>query len=137
MSACDRAVRIAAGATQVLEVDLVVLDPADGEREVELQRADLRVDLVRRAEVDRCELAEDLVPLSDVALVEAIVGLDRRTGDAVQLEERRLQLTGPDLDEVRHSVSSRGGAGTGGAYPCPDETRIERRRQAWRTAFPI
>ena len=36
----------------MLEVDLVVLDPADREGEVDLQRAELGVDLVRGAEID-------------------------------------------------------------------------------------
>ena len=56
------AVRLAAAAAEVLEVDLVVLDPADREGQVDLQRADLGVDLVRGR--DRLgQLAEDLVPL--------------------------------------------------------------------------
>ena len=48
----DRALGIAASAAEVLEVDLVVLDAADGERQVDLQRPDLGVDLVRSAEID-------------------------------------------------------------------------------------
>jgi hypothetical protein len=47
----DRALRVAAAAAEVLEVDLVVLDPADGEGELDLERADVRVDLVRVAEI--------------------------------------------------------------------------------------
>jgi hypothetical protein len=61
----------------VLEVDLVVLDPADREGQVDLQRAEVGVDLVRGGEVDPVQLAEDLVPLRDVALVELVVRLDR------------------------------------------------------------
>ena len=44
--------------------------------------------------------------------------IDRRPRDAVQLEQRLLQLTGPDLHEVRHSLDSlRLGAERRGAYP--------------------
>src|SRR5205823_2293298 len=89
--------RIAAAATQVLEVDLVVLDPADREAQVDLERPQLRVRLVRAGEVDPVELLQDLVPLVDVALVELVVGLDRRAGDAVELVELGLQLPGGDL----------------------------------------
>ena len=70
----------------MLEVDLVVLDAADGEGQVDLQRPDLGVDLVRGAEIDGRESPEDLVALRDVPLVEAIVRLDRRPRDAVELE---------------------------------------------------
>ena len=45
-------VRIAAVAAEVVEVELVVLDPADREGEIDLQRAELGVDLVRRRQVD-------------------------------------------------------------------------------------
>jgi hypothetical protein len=96
----------------VLEVDLVVLDPADGEGEVDLESAQIGVDLVRAAEVHAGEPTEDLVSLRDISLVEAVVRLDRRARDAVQLQERRLELAGPDLDEVRHLFSSGSGAGT-------------------------
>ena len=92
--------RVAARAAEVLEVDLVVLDPADRERELGLQRPHLRVDLVRRAQVDLAELAEDLVPFRDVALVELVVRLDRLAGDAVQLVQGRLQLPRHDLRMV-------------------------------------
>ena len=76
---------LATRAAEVLEVDLVVLDPADREGELELQRAQLRVDLVRRGEVDSGELAEDLVALRDVALVEPVVrlNLDRLVSMAI------------------------------------------------------
>ena len=48
----EDALRVAADAAEVVEVELVVLDPADRERELDLQRAELGVRLVRRAEVD-------------------------------------------------------------------------------------
>src|SRR5205823_2519669 len=91
-------------------VDLVVLDPADREGEVDLQRAELRIDLVRAGEVDAVELAEDLVALVDVALIQLVVGLDRLAGDAVELEQRGLQLARRDLLVVvrkRHGSPSR------------------------------
>ena len=81
----------------MVEVDLVVLDPADREAEVDLQRAEVRVDLVRGAGVDVAERAEDLVPLRDVALVELVVRLDRRARDPVELEQRRLERARRDL----------------------------------------
>ncbi len=96
-SVAEDAGRVAAVAAEVLEVELVVLDAADREREVDLQRAQLRVDLVRAREVDAGELAEDLVALVDVALVELVVRLDRLAGDPVELEQRRLQLARGDL----------------------------------------
>ena len=95
----DRPRGIAAVAAEVLEVDLVVLDPADREGEIDLERPELGVDLVRAGEVDLVELPEDLVPLVDVALVELVVRLDRGAGDAVELEQRGLQLPGGDLLE--------------------------------------
>src|SRR5215210_4012241 len=91
------AVRVAAVAAEVLEVDLVVLDPADREREVDLERAEVRIDLVRRGEVDVGELAEDLVPLRDVPLVELVVRLHGFARDAVELVEAGLQLPRRDL----------------------------------------
>src|SRR5262249_50813628 len=103
----EGALRVAAGAAEVVEVELVVLDPADAERQVDLQRAELGESLVRGAEIDVGELAEDLVPLRDVALVQLVVGLDRLPRDAVELEEPRLELAGGDLVEVvrkRHAV---------------------------------
>ena len=54
----------AAVAAQVREVELVVLHAADGEREVDLEGAEVPVDLVRGRHVDLAELAEDLVPLA-------------------------------------------------------------------------
>src|SRR5205809_461405 len=86
----------------MLEVDLVVLDPADGEAQVHLERPDVGVDLVRRREIDVFEASEDLVPLRHVPLVEAVVRVDRGTGDPVELTQRGLQLARPDLHEVRH-----------------------------------
>ena len=78
----------------MLEVDLVVLHAADGEAEIDLQRAELRVDLVRGGGIGVGELAEDLVPLRDVPLVELVVRLDRGARDPVQLEQLRLELAG-------------------------------------------
>jgi hypothetical protein len=74
-----------------------VLDAADREGQVDLQRADLGVHLVRGREVDLGQLREDLVPLRDVALVQLVVGLDGLARDAVQLVQRRLELPGGDL----------------------------------------
>src|SRR5262245_46025611 len=93
----DRAVRVAAVAAQVLEVDLVVLDPADREGQVDLQRAHLGVDLVRGSEVDLGQLCEDLVALVYIPLIELVVGLDGLAGDPVELEQAGLQLFRGDL----------------------------------------
>ena len=104
MSAPIAPLGIAAFAAEVLEVDLVVLDPADREREVDLERAHVGVHLVAGVEIDVGEPAEDLVPLRDVALVEPVVGVDGRARDAFEVAERPLQLTGPNLDEgARHA----------------------------------
>jgi Fe-Mn family superoxide dismutase len=104
----------------------VVLDAPDREGQIDLQRADLRVDLVRGAEIDGCEPSEDLVPLGDVALVEAVVRLDRRPRDAVELEELRLQLAGPDLDEVGHRfLQGRGGNARSISLAGPNSYREE------------
>jgi hypothetical protein len=97
----------------VLEVDLVVLDPADRERELDLEHADLRVDLVRRAQVDAVQLPKDLVPLVDVALVQLVVRLDGVAGDAVELEQCGLQLAGDDRFEggrLGHGILRSAGA---------------------------
>src|SRR5215211_733229 len=96
----EDAVGIAAVAAQVLEVDLVVLDPADGERELDLERAHLGVDLVGGREVDAVELLQDLVPFRHVALVELVVGLDGLARDAVELEQVWLELARGDLLEL-------------------------------------
>src|SRR5262249_37541971 len=85
----ERAIRIATSSTEMAEVELVILDPSDRKAEIDLQRAELRVDLVRRAEVYIGEPAEDLVPLPDVPLVELVVGLDRSARDPVQLQHLR------------------------------------------------
>ena len=82
------------------EVDLVVLDPADSKGQIDLERTDLGVDLVRGREIDLRELAEDLVSLVHVALVQLVVRLDRRPGDPVQLENLGTQLSRRDLLEV-------------------------------------
>jgi hypothetical protein len=79
------------------EVDLMVLDAADRERQIDLERADLRVDLVSSLEVDLGELGEDFVPLRDVALVELVVGLDGLTRDAFELVQLGLELSRCDL----------------------------------------
>src|SRR5213078_3277616 len=123
----EEATRVAAGAAEVLEVDLVVLDPADRKGEVDLQRADVRIDLVRRGEVDAAELAEDLVPLVHVPLIELVVRLDRLAGDPVELEQRGLQLAGRDLLVVvrkRHVSPSRfPGAARSISLPGTDSTQ--------------
>src|SRR5205807_2543208 len=72
----DRSVRVTSVAAEMLEVDLVVLDPADREGQVDLQRADVGVDLIRAGEIDLGELPENLVPLVHVSLVELVVRLD-------------------------------------------------------------
>ena len=104
----ERARRLAPAAAQVREVELVVLDAADRERQVDLQRPKLRVHLVRRAEIDLGELAEDLVSLRDIALVELVVRLDSCAGDPLELVHLRPQLARRDLLEVedeRHTGS--------------------------------
>src|SRR5471032_198119 len=53
----EDATRIAAVAAEMLEIDLVVLDAADRECQIDLQRADLGVDLVRADEIDALELS--------------------------------------------------------------------------------
>src|SRR4029453_1095453 len=98
--AANQAVRVAAAAAEVLEVDLVVLDAADRERQVDLERADVGIDLVGGARVDTVELPQDLVALVDVSLVQLVVRLDRGARDPVQLVELRLQLSGRDLLEL-------------------------------------
>src|ERR671925_196205 len=104
----ERAVRLSAVPAQMLEVDLVVLDAPDGEGQRDLQRADLRVDLVAGRQIDVGELGEDLVPLADVALVELVVRLDGLARDAVQLVEARLQLARRDLLVVEYKRRQRG-----------------------------
>src|SRR3954447_17470285 len=96
----ERAGRLAAAPAEVLEVDLVVLDPADREGQVDLQRAEIGVHLVRRRKVDGRQLRENLVPLSHIALVELVVRLDRRPRDAVQLVHLGAKLARCDLLEL-------------------------------------
>src|SRR5438034_1084272 len=96
----ERARGVAAAAAEVREVELVVLDPADREGEIDLQRAQLGVDLVRRAEIDVGELAEDLVPLRDIPLVEPVMRLDRGPRDPFELEHLGTQLPRRDLLEL-------------------------------------
>ena len=61
--------------------------------------------------------------------------LDRRARDAVQLQERRLQLAGPDLDEVRHRLPP--GTGRERAEHILARTEPDREeKQTWLTAFP-
>src|SRR5207247_5775655 len=81
----DRAVWISPAAPQVLEVDLVVLDTPDREGQVDLQRANVRVDLVRGRQIDVGERLQDLVALVDVALVELVMRLNGRARDSVHL----------------------------------------------------
>src|SRR5437868_4785546 len=111
----DRSVGLAAAAAEVLEVDLVVLDPADREGELHLERAELGVDLVCARQVDRRELAEDLVALVHIARVQFVVSFDGLARDAVELVQLRLELPGGDLLELERerghgtSSSTRGG----------------------------
>ena len=93
----EGAVRCAANPAEMAEVELVVLDPADREAQVDLERTHVGEDLVCGGEIHVGEPAEDLVPLGDVSLVELVVRLDGRARDAVQLEEPRLQLARCDL----------------------------------------
>ncbi len=93
----DRSRRVAAFPAEVREVDLVVLDSPDREAEIDLQRADLRVGLVRPGAVDGLELGEDLVPLADVTLIQPVVSLDRGPRDTVELEKGRFELARRDV----------------------------------------
>src|SRR6185437_3853838 len=108
----ERAVRVSPAASQMAEVELMVLDPTDREGEVDLERPELGVDLVRGGEVDVGEPAEDLVPLRDVALIQLVVRLHRRTRDPVELVHLGPQRPRRDLLE---SVDERGHER--GAYP--------------------
>src|SRR5580765_7675297 len=108
----DHPVGIAAASAEMLEVDLVVLDSADREGEVDLQRADVGVDLVGARRVDAVQLLEDLVSLVDVTLVELVVSVDRRPRDPVELVQLGLQLPRGDLLEFERKR----GHGRG-AYP--------------------
>src|SRR6266567_2849270 len=118
----DEAGGIASAATEMLEVDLVVLDPADREAEVDLERADVRKGLVRACGIHGVEPREDLVPLVDVALVELVMGLDAGTRDPVELIELGLELPGGDLLELereRRHLSLSSTTPARGAYPRP------------------
>src|SRR6185503_9196789 len=88
----DSPARGSALAAQVREVDLVVLDAAGREREIDAQRAQIAVDLVRRGAIDGVELLLDLVGLADVALVELVVLFHGPRRDAVQLADARELL---------------------------------------------
>jgi hypothetical protein len=66
---------------------------------IDLQRPQLGEDLVRGGEVDIGELAEDLVPLPDVSLIQLVVRLHRRAGDPVELVHLRPQRPRSDLLE--------------------------------------
>ena len=93
----DQPARSAPVAPEMLEINLVVLDPADRKRELDLERAELGIDLVGRAQIDGAELLQDLVSLVHVSLVELVVRLDALARDAVELEQLGLQLPGGDL----------------------------------------
>jgi hypothetical protein len=62
------AARLAALATEMAEIDLVILGAADRERQIDAQAAILGVDLVRRCAIDAIELLLNLVHLVDVPL---------------------------------------------------------------------
>src|SRR6266545_2356457 len=115
---------------EVLEVNLVILDSADRKGEIELERSDLRVDLIGARGVDVVELAEDLVPLVDVALVELVMRLDRRPRDAVKLVQLGLQLPWRDLLEFererRHDFPLSTWAGGGSISSLPKRERSDR-----------
>jgi hypothetical protein len=81
----------------MVEVDLMVLDPADRERQVDLQSADVRIDLICRTEVGVSEKRENLVPLRDVTLVQLVMRLDGCARDSVELQQRRLERARGDL----------------------------------------
>src|SRR5947209_2789432 len=66
-----------AAAAEMREVQLVVLDAADCEGEVDLERPQVGIDLVRRRRIRIRKTAEDLVPLVHVSDVELVVRLDR------------------------------------------------------------
>src|SRR4029079_19427790 len=132
----EPAVGVAALAAEVREVELVVLDPADREREVHLQRTQLGVDLVGAPEIDAVEGAEDLVSLRDVTLVQAVVRLDGRPRDALELQEPRVERAGGEILDGRHRRSSISGRGPAGAYPWGTHSTTEGDTR-WRTPSPI
>src|SRR5262249_35708570 len=132
----ERAGRIAAPAAEVGEIELVVLDAPDRERQIDLQGADLRVDLVRGREVDAGELPEDLVPLGDVALIELVVRFDRGARDPVELVHLGAQLSRRDLLELedkRHRTPLTGTRLSGGSI----SSGPTRKEHEWPSNFPI
>src|SRR4051794_34544261 len=100
----DRPARLAPVPAEVLEVELVVLDAAHRERQLDLELPQVGIDLVRGREVHRLEPLQDLVPLRDVPLVEPVVRVDGRARDPVELVEGRLELARCDLDEGPHGA---------------------------------
>ena len=97
-----------------------------------------RVDLVRGAQVDVVELAKDLVPLVDVALVQLVVRLDGLPGDAVELEQLGLQLAWDDrfegvdvwaMELLRRGVCARRSITVSLRTTCDQE-------ELWPTRFP-
>src|SRR5690348_13458994 len=121
--------RIAAAAAEVREVQLVVLDAADGEGEVDLERAQVGIDLVRSRRIRVGKTGEDLVPLVHVSDVELVVRLDRGARDPRELVDLRAQRAGRDLLEL---VGERGHGG--GAYPPRrDDKTVERSPGTWRS----
>src|SRR5436305_1527947 len=128
----ERAVRVSAPAAEVPEVELVVLDPADREGQIDLQRPELGEDLVRDGEVGVGQLAEDLVPLPDVPLVQLVVRLDRRAGDPVELVHLRPQRARADLLEP---IDKRGHER--GAYPPSQKRSCRKEPPRWPSNYPI
>src|SRR6476661_1961265 len=114
------------------KVELVVLDPADREGQIDLQRPQLGEDLVRGGEVDLGEPAEDLVPLRDVSLVQLVVRLHRRAGDPVELVHLRPQRPRCDLLEP---VYERGHER--GAYPPSQKRSCRKEPPRWPSNCPI
>src|SRR4029078_9743740 len=94
----------AALATEMAEIDLVILGAADRERQIDAQAAILGVDLIRRCTIDAIELLLNLVHLVDVPLVQLVVLLHRARGNSVQLADAREGLRREVLP--RHGYSS-------------------------------
>src|SRR5262249_5064394 len=91
-------------------------------------------------EIDVLEALENLVSLRDVPLIEPIVRLDRRARDAIELEERALQLARSDLYKSRHKRLLRLWLEPRGAYPSPGwrpDRREESRDGLQRPTTPI
>ena len=87
---------------EVAEVELVILDSAGRERQVDAQRPQVAEHLVRARAIDGSELVLDLVGLRHVALVELVVLLHRARRDAVELTNG-AEGAGGELGE-RHGV---------------------------------